>query len=349
MEWRQKMNIQKPIRLYWAENYSDKPAEVEAAINTAVEQTKDKINLYPGSTYQVLTKLFSEQYGIDEDCITLGHGIEGLIHLTASSLLGDGKFGGMFQPSFFVFGENIDRYPGAIKYPVHYNQPVNFEDFNHKVKDTSLFFIASPSTATGNYLLTSEQIEALLVDYKGVLVVDECYYGLGDKTVIELTKKYKNLLVYRGFSKVMGLASLRIAFAIGDKDLIKRLRHNSSEIEMDPLSSFSINVAKEVLPFYDQMAIVTRKFYSDFAEFLKSKLPSIKLMPTLTTYVFVDMRESKIPTWQVMNRLTENGYIMSSAPLKDNSGLNFPEILEFSPPPREFWDDFAAKIGEALQ
>lgn len=339
--------IHKPIRLFWGENYAEKPEVVKTAIDKAVQETILKIHLYPGSLYQDAINLIAKSLGVEENQVILGHGIEGLIHITTSTFLDLNKVGAMFHPSFFVFENNLQRYK-HVYYPVHYDKKVTVEDLLNNIRKTDLFFLASPNTATGNYLLSRDEIEKLLNNYSGLLVVDECYYGIGNQTVIDLIKRHDNLLIYRGVTKVMGMGSLRLGFAISQKYNIDRLKYHLTDIELDPINSFSLQIFKATFLFYDLLATNTKAFFNDFYLFMRKKFPGNKIVKTVTTFYFMDIRDSGKQACEVINLMNKSGFLMSSSELKDNSTINFPEFIQLTPPPKEYWEDFSSALQKAL-
>lgn len=337
-----------PIRIFWGENYSEKPAVVKKAINTAIKTTVQSINLYPATLYEDTITAFCKLTKAKPNQVMLGHGIEGLIHITTEALLAKNDSCGMFQPSFFVFDNNLNRFR-PVKYPCHYAKKINVQDLVKKIRKTKLFFLASPNTATGNYLLDRDQIEFVLKNYSGVLVVDECYFGIGQQTVIDLINRYQNLLIYRGLTKTMGLGSLRLGFAVGNQKLIAKINYHFREIELDPINAFSLAITTATLPHFEMLAKNTRRFFTDFFTFMRHEFPLDKFIQNVTTFHFMDLSRYKIPTYQVINYLNQHGYLFSDSQLKNNSGLNFPEFLELTPPPKKYWPHFAKTLKETLK
>lgn len=336
-----------PIRLFWAENYADKPKEVLEAIERGTKNAITSIHLYPGSLYEEVIQLIAKKNDISSDQIILGHGIEGLIHTTSLTFLNELKTGGVFNPSFFVFMNNLKRYK-SVTVPCRYDQAINIDSFVKTIQPTDVFFLASPNTATGNYLLDSNQIEYILKQYHGLFVVDECYYGLGNQTVVPLLTKYENLLIYRGVTKVMGLGGLRFGFGISNASIIKKLNYHFRDIEFDPINTFSLSIFKEVLPYYDVMADVTKIFFEGFYQFLTKLFPNDKFTKTPTTQLFMHLSNYTLPQYKMINYLNKNNYIMEESTLTDNSSLAFPEILKLTPPPKQYWEDFGRILTDAL-
>jgi histidinol-phosphate aminotransferase len=103
---------------------------------------------------------------------------------------------------------------------LHFDPGAILEAITEKTK---IIVIANPNNPTGNFMDSQHFIE---IAETGIpFVVDEAYVeyaGLG-KSQVQLTKKYKNVLVTRTLSKAYGLAGLRFGYAMGDKDVIAQI------------------------------------------------------------------------------------------------------------------------------
>ena len=82
-----------------------------------------------------------------------------------------------------------------------------------------LVYICSPNNPTG-LSIPLEQIELILEQSKGFVVVDEAYAEFSDQNCLEFLERFPNLIVMRTFSKLHALAGLRIGFGLGDKKAI---------------------------------------------------------------------------------------------------------------------------------
>ncbi len=121
----------------------------------------------------------------------------------------------------------------------------NFEDLlnNISLYPESLIYIDNPNNPTG-YIYDREELISVLEkckENKSILVVDEAYgdYLDDSESMIKLTETFNNLIVVRSFSKGLGLASIRLGYAIVNSDLIPLF--NSSIIPFCvPISSLKI-------------------------------------------------------------------------------------------------------------
>lgn len=95
-------------------------------------------------------------------------------------------------------------------------------------KQTALIFLANPNNPTG-VLTAPHKIEYILerIPEETILVIDEAYYEFAASKIkynsIDWLKKYPNLLITRTFSKIYGMAGLRLGYAMGHPELISLL------------------------------------------------------------------------------------------------------------------------------
>ena len=197
------------------------PKAIEAA-----RQVLDASNRYPdGGTYYLRQKL-AERRGVSPDEIFIALGSSELIDLAARVLLRAGLQGITSVGTYAPFSIGI-RASGAelVLVPQKnfaYDLPAIAKAITQK---TGVIYLANPNNPTGTAFTGRELRELVEKVPDGVLVVlDEAYIhyatsiGLDDS--VEIYRERKNLLILRTFSKVYGLAGLRIGYAIGRPQLL---------------------------------------------------------------------------------------------------------------------------------
>jgi len=86
--------------------------------------------------------------------------------------------------------------------------------------NTKMIFLCSPNNPTGNSLM-HEDVEALLNNYFGLLVIDEAYINFSrQKSFSTELREYPNLAVMQTLSKAWGLAALRVGITFASEDII---------------------------------------------------------------------------------------------------------------------------------
>ncbi len=87
-----------------------------------------------------------------------------------------------------------------------------------------LCFICNPNNPSGNISISVENIEKLLQNFNGIVVVDEAYIDFcPKKSCVKLIEKYDNLVILQTFSKLWWLAGVRCWMAFSNKEIIEKL------------------------------------------------------------------------------------------------------------------------------
>jgi len=119
---------------------------------------------------------------------------------------------------------------------------------DHYDDQTKVIIIANPNNPTGT-IVTEEELITLLesVSPHTFVTVDEAYYeyvsDMDYPNTIELQKKYPNLIVLRTFSKIYGLAGLRVGYAIATKEVIERFEYYQPPFTVNKMASVAASAA----------------------------------------------------------------------------------------------------------
>ncbi len=186
-------------------------------------------NRYPDGGTHALRHTLAERRGVSPEEIFVGLGSSEIIDLAARVLLRTGLQGLTSEGTYAPFSVAI-RASGAELVLV----PQREFAFDLKAMakaitpKTGLIYLANPNNPTGSAFRREEFEEFLAAVPDGVLVVlDEAYidYALSMdlRQSVEAYRKRKNLLILRTFSKVYGLAGLRIGYGIGRPELLSAM------------------------------------------------------------------------------------------------------------------------------
>ena len=211
------LGIDHAIKLASNEN----PRGPSERVRQVLRNSFTDLNRYPdGSGFELKTKL-SEHLSVAEEQITLGNGSNDVLELAARVALEPGDQAIVDEHCFVVYPLAIAAAHGTqISIPSK-SWGTDLEAIADAITpSTRLIYIANPNNPTGTWVNQNELVQFLDVVRDDIWVVlDEAYfeYARLDPTVpdgVELTKNYPNLVVTRTFSKVYGLAGLRIGYAI---------------------------------------------------------------------------------------------------------------------------------------
>ncbi|HLW91505.1 MAG TPA: histidinol-phosphate transaminase [Roseiarcus sp.] len=199
----------------------------------AFRANADSLALYPEGSAAALRVAIGKRYGLDPSHIICGNGSDDLLSLIAHAYLGHGDEGLYTQHGFLEYPIAI-RAAGAVAVVA---QEKNFTaDVDHLLGKvtarTKVVFLANPNNPTGTYLPFAEvkRLHAGLPPH-ALLVLDAAYaeyvwrndYAAG----IELVAESENVVMTRTFSKIYGLANLRLGWAYGPAhviDAVNRIR-----------------------------------------------------------------------------------------------------------------------------
>ena len=206
------------------------------------EMGKVDFNRYPVAGSPGLRERFAGYFGVDRDMVMPGNGSDELIQLLCLTL--KGKINGVLVPvPTFVMYKIIAVNTGnkVVEVPLDSNFDLDTEAMLGKMEKNfpALVFLSYPNSPTGN-LFSLDKIEAILKNTPGVVVVDEAYAAFAEDTLLPLLKKYDNLIILKTLSK-LGMASMRLGFLIGNKDIIAQLDKVRLPYNINSLSQIAAN------------------------------------------------------------------------------------------------------------
>jgi histidinol-phosphate aminotransferase len=174
-----------------------------------------------------LKRLIAEREGLAPECVVLGAGSSEVLFMAALA------FGGEIvtaDPTFGLLRLYAERAGATVhRVPLDAKMAHDLEAMRARVTSTtSLVYVCNPNNPTGT-LLPGATVRAFCeeVSPRAAVLVDEAYVEYvdpkTDASAVELVRKGANVVVARTFSKIYGLAGLRIGYALARPDLAARL------------------------------------------------------------------------------------------------------------------------------
>lgn len=187
--------------------------------------------------------------------------------------------------------------------------------FDHKglmnaiTDKTKIIVIPNPNNPSGNFMDPEHFVP--FAETGIPLIVDEAYIeyaGLG-KSQVQLTKKYKNVLITRTLSKAYGLAGMRFGYTIGHADVIKQIAGS-----LLPWNVGTIPMWAALAAFEDQEGLAERiKFNNDAVDYISESLsviPGFYVMPSSANYILFDCGETGKTGKEVLAYAETKGIIL---------------------------------------
>jgi len=224
-ELQRELGIGDAVKLASNENpLGPSPKAVEA-----VYKVINGLNRYPDGSGFYLKNALSEKLGVEQECLIPGNGSNELIDIAVRTFMSPGDEAIMGVPSFVV-------YPLAVQSAGAKAVQVPLKEWRHDLyamaaeitERTRIIFVANPNNPTGTINYAEEFAGFMQEVPDGVLViVDEAYreYVRDGRypDVMEYLSAGRDILILRTFSKVYGLAGLRIGYGISRREIIREM------------------------------------------------------------------------------------------------------------------------------
>ncbi len=273
------------------------------------EMGKVNLNRYPEAGAPELRDRFARYYGVNKDMIMLGNGSDELIQTLCLTL--QGKVKGVLVPTpTFVMYKIIAVNTGnkVLEVRLEENFDLDIEAILDKIKATfpALIFLSRPNSPTGN-LFNRDKIETLIKKTSGVVVIDEAYADFSGGTLLPLLKKYDNLVFLNTLSK-LGLASMRLGFLIGQKDIIAQLDKVRLPYNVNCLSQIAANFFLDNQDEFSRQVLQIVKNREELYLRLK-EIVGIKPYPSSANFIFFSC---SFDADRIYNRLAADGIIIKN-------------------------------------
>ncbi len=206
------------IKLDSNENYAVSDDLLKKMINDAKENMD--VREYPLGGTERLVQDISKYVGMPKEMIGVGNGSDQIIDLFLSNFASKDTKILTSDPTFGFFEERCKLYSiPTIKIPFDKSMTLNLEKFLSNSKKASILYLDTPNNPTG-FQFEKKDLERLIREFKGLVIIDEAYVEFSDYSVVEMTKKINNLIVLRTLSKSFGLAGLRVGYFVANAQII---------------------------------------------------------------------------------------------------------------------------------
>jgi histidinol-phosphate aminotransferase len=233
-------NINNPIKLSANESAL---GPSKKAISAFIRQSK-KISRYPDGNSSILINSISKNLQLNPNKIIIGNGSDEIISLACHLFLKENDEVIVTEYSFLMFRIYAKIHGGKVVLAREDNFKANIDSILAKVTSkTKIVFVANPNNPTGTYLDNKEMILLRKKLRSNILlVVDDAYsefvVNKDYQSGLDLFKNNNNVLITRSFSKIYGLASLRLGWGHASKNII-----NAMKLIKPP---FNVNSAAQV-------------------------------------------------------------------------------------------------------
>jgi histidinol-phosphate aminotransferase len=291
-ELERELGISNSIKLASNEN----PLGPSSEAMKAIKDSFSDLNRYPDGAGYYLKDALAKKLSINPEELILGNGSNELLDIAARTYLQAGDEAVMATPSFVVYAMAVQSVGGrSIQVPL--------KDYRHDLEamadaitpKTKMIFIANPNNPTGT-INTKDEFDALMerVTDNILVVIDEAYYEYVSAPDYADSMKHfrtnRNILILRTFSKIYGLAGLRIGYGIAKKEILadmNRLR--------EPFNTNSLAQKAALAALNDKAHVAnSRKTNDEGKEYLYKELSAlgISYVATEANFIYMPIKDS---------------------------------------------------------
>ena len=307
-ELERELGISGSIKLASNENPAGPSPLAIKALRTGLQD----LNRYPDGSCHYLRRALSDRLQVDDEEIIFGNGSNEIIELAVRTFLVPGDEAIMAHPSFVVYSTIVQAVQGK-------NIIVPLRKWRHDLQEmasritnrTKIVFIANPNNPTGTVNSKTEMNAFMEKVPPGVLVVvDEAYYEyVTDPDYADSMnyfRKGRDILILRTFSKIYGLAGLRLGYGIAGSGIIAAMNR-----VRQPFNINSLAQKAAVAALGDEKHLArTKRLNEKGKKYLYRELDSLKIeyVPTDANFIYIHLKEESAV--QLYETLLRKGVII---------------------------------------
>ena len=297
---------------------NENPWGCSPLVLAAIRENLD-LGLYPDANGFVLKEAIAAHLNISSSHLTLGNGSNDVLDLVARVFVAPGDEVVYSEYGFLVYAL-VTKAVGGVSVVTQakewgHHLDAMSQEVNAKTK---LIFIANPNNPTGTYV-SKQALEQFLheVPANVVVVVDEAYFEYVDNedypNCVEWYTRYPNLVVTRTFSKIFGLASLRIGFSVASEEITDLLNRIRQPFNVNTLAQVAALAALEDVEHVGRCRDENRTQLNRLADFCEEH--GLGYIPSVANFISVEFGDR---TKEIYQSLLHKGVIVR--PL-DNYGM----------------------------
>lgn len=339
-EVKRELGLTEIIKLASNENpYGCSPL-VREAILGQLEQT----HIYPDGGAMELTEAVCEHLGVSSNQIIFGAGSDEVILMIARAFLVKGDETIMASHTFPQYKHNVEIEGGvSIEVPL-VDGTHDLQGMLKRVNEkTKIIWICNPNNPTGT-IVNHEELKRFLqqVSDQVLVVLDEAYYEYNTSQdypdSLKLLQEHDNVVLLRTFSKIYGLASLRIGFGIGHPDVI----HSINQVR-EPFNTTRYAQSAALTAIQDQVFIRScREKNAKGIDYLTREFQRLGLSsyPAFGNFIMVNLHR---PAKMIFEGLLQRGFIV-----RGGHQLDFPTSIRVTVGTPEQNNKFIQALEEVL-
>ena len=338
------LNIKDPIKMASNEN----PLGISPMAEEAIKKISSSAYQYPEVTCYDLREVLCRHLNLCKDNLILCNGGDSVIYNIAMCLINPGDEVIIPEITFPMYETIVKALNGNgnIVYSKMTDFSIDLDDIISKITEkTKIIWLCNPNNPTGTIIKKEEFINFINRVPDNIMIVhDEVYYDFADKKqfpdTVELIKNgIENIFLIRSFSKIYGLAGVRLGYGIGSKtiiDLMYRIR-----------IPFDVSVLAQAAGIG---AVKDKEFYKKSVDLIKTEKQylyneldklGIKYIESHTNFILINAGKDSEP---VVDELLKKGIIV-----RPTRSHNLPEFFRITIGTRGHNERFIKALTEIIK
>jgi|TARA_Y100000310_G_scaffold230732_1_gene233222 histidinol-phosphate aminotransferase len=285
---------------------NENPLGPSDKVRESLQAVLPELSRYPDGSAYLLKKALGEHLGVAEDRITIGNGSNDLLELVARVFLLPGDEAIVSQHAFVVYPLVVKAVGAELITVPAKNWAHDLAAMAAAVTDkTRMLFIANPNNPTGTWTPETDLIELLQQVPESVLVIlDEAYFEYVQDAAypngLALAEQFPNLVITRTFSKVYGLASLRVGYSVSHADIADLMNRIRQPFNVNAMSLAAAEAALADQEYVKRCVAENASGMQQLVDGLEQL--GVGYIPSVGNFVTLDVGGDAMPTYQALLR-----------------------------------------------
>lgn len=324
---RREYGLEKIVKLASNEN----PFGCSKKVIETIKEFSTSLAIYPDGYATDLRNAMADFLKVKPTQLIFGNGSDNLIQMISRALLKPGYNTVMSAHTFSQYNHNAIIEGAEIREVPDIDGAHDLEGMLEAIDEkTNIVWVCSPNNPTGKYISGDDLISFLdRVPKETLVVLDEAYkeYVVAEDyfDALELVEKYENLITLRTFSKIYGLASLRVGYGISNEKVIRALEPVREPFNVNALAQKAVIAAISDQEFIEECRQKNREGLEQYYQFCREH--NLSYYPSQGNFVLINFR---VDADEVFQYLLERGYIVRSG-----KALGFPTSIRVTVGSRE--------------
>ena len=293
---------------------NENPLGPSKEVRQTITQLLDKVNMYPDANHFYLKEALCHELKVAPEQLLIGNGLDDVNRILAETILKPTDEVIIPSPTFSMY-ETVSLLMGAKPVLVTSTDGSLGNDLRAMgeavTSHTKLIFVCNPNNPTGTIVKRDELVEFLKrLPEKVLVVLDEAYADFADDPDFPngldfIREGFDNLIVYHTFSKIHGMAGLRLGYAVAQPFLIAQMQKVRDPFNVNILA-LAAGVAaigsKKHIQLSKELVLAGRRYFYEELDEL-----GVEYLRTQSNFILINCKQD---SQEIYRYLLQNGVIV---------------------------------------